>query len=66
MGRYLVTGGAGYVGSHTVLALTEAGHEVVVFDNLRLGHARALDPGVRLVVGDLADPAAVDAILADG
>ena len=66
MGRYLVTGGAGYVGSHTVLALTEAGHEVVVFDNLRLGHARALDPGVRLVVGDLADPAAVDSILADG
>ena len=66
MGRYLVTGGAGYVGSHTVLALTDAGHEAVVFDNLRQGHAQALGPDVRLVVGDLADPASVDAILADG
>src|ERR1700710_108319 len=66
MGRYLVTGGAGYVGSHTVLALSEAGHEVVVFDNLRQGHPQALDPVVRLVVGDLADAAAVDAVLADG
>ena len=66
MERYLVTGGAGYVGSHTVLALVEAGHEVVVFDNLRQGHAQALAPGVRLAVGDLADPAAVDAVLADG
>ena len=66
MGRYLVTGGAGYVGSHTVLALTDAGHEAVVFDNLRQGHDQALGPDVRLVVGDLADPNAVDAILADG
>ncbi len=66
MGRFLVTGGAGYVGSHTVLALTEAGHEVVVFDNLRQGHAEALGSGVRLVVGDLADPAAVDGVLAEG
>jgi UDP-glucose 4-epimerase len=66
MGRFLVTGGAGYVGSHTALALTEAGHEVVVFDNLRQGHARALPPGARLVVGDLADPAGVNAVLADG
>jgi UDP-glucose 4-epimerase len=66
MGRYLVTGGAGYVGSHTVLALTDAGHEAVVFDNLRQGHAQALDPRVRLVTGDLADAGAVDAVLADG
>jgi UDP-glucose 4-epimerase len=65
MGRFLVTGGAGYVGSHVVLALTEAGHEAVVFDNLRQGHAEALAPAVRLVVGDLADPAAVDAVLAN-
>ena len=66
MGRYLVTGGAGYVGSHTVLALLDAGHEVVVFDSLRQGHAQALATGVRLVVGDLADAAAVDSLLADG
>ncbi len=66
MGRYLVTGGAGYVGSHTVLALTESGHEVVVFDNLRQGHSQALGDGVGLVVGDLGDAAAVDAVLAEG
>ena len=66
MGRFLVTGGAGYVGSHAVLALTEAGHQVVVFDNLRQGHAQALEAGVRLVTGDLADPASVGAMLADG
>jgi UDP-glucose 4-epimerase len=66
MGRFLVTGGAGYVGSHVVLALTEAGHEVVVFDNLRQGHAEALASDVRLVVGDLADSLAVNAVLAGG
>ena len=66
MGRFLVTGGAGYVGSHAVLALTEAGHEAVVFDNLRQGHAQTLGAGVRLVIGDLADPEAVNALLADG
>ncbi len=53
--RVLVTGGAGYVGSHTVRALAEAGHEVVVFDNLSTGHAAAVDGRARLVVGDLSD-----------
>lgn len=66
MGRFLVTGGAGYVGSHAVLALVRAGHEVVVFDDLRQGHVRALSPGARLVVGDLAEPGAVDNVLAGG
>jgi UDP-glucose 4-epimerase len=55
MKRYLVTGGAGYVGSHVVLALLERGDEVVVFDNLRKGHRLAVLPGAELVVGDLAD-----------
>ena len=64
--RYLVTGGAGFVGSHVVAALLDRGAEVVVLDNLRQGHRAAVLPGARLVVGDLADPAAADAVLADG
>ena len=64
--RVLVTGGAGFVGSHTVLALTDRGDDVVVFDNLRQGHRAAVPPSVRLVVGDLADEATLDRVLADG
>lgn len=52
----LVTGGAGYIGSHTVRLLASQGHKVVVLDNLVFGHERAiLDPGVELVVGDVGD-----------
>jgi UDP-glucose 4-epimerase len=49
-----VTGGAGYIGSHTVRLLVEAGHRVRVYDNLSEGHAAAVPPGA-LVEGDLAD-----------
>ncbi len=66
MGRYLVTGGAGYVGSHLVLALLEGGHEVVVYDNLRQGHAEAVLPPARLIQADLADRETLDRVLADG
>lgn len=55
MERFLVTGGAGYVGSHVVLALLERGDDVVVLDDLRQGHRLAVPPGAELVVGDLAD-----------
>ena len=56
----LVTGGAGYIGSHMVLALVDAGHEeVVVIDDLSTGFDWALPPEVRLVVGDVADQALV-------
>jgi len=55
MGAILVTGGAGYIGSHVVRQLTEAGNEVVVYDNLSTGSADALIHGERLIVGDLAD-----------
>jgi UDP-glucose 4-epimerase len=65
-GRFLVTGGAGYVGSHTVAALLARGDQVVVVDNLRTGHRQAVLPPARLVEADLADTAAVDAILSDG
>jgi UDP-glucose 4-epimerase len=66
VGRFLVTGGAGYIGSHLVALLRARGADVVVLDNLSTGHRAAVPDGVRLVVADLADPAAVDALLAEG
>jgi UDP-glucose 4-epimerase len=54
--RVFVTGGAGYIGSHAVLALGEAGHEVLTYDNLSTGRREAVLQGA-LVVGDLADRA---------
>lgn len=53
----LVTGGAGYVGSHCVATLRASGREVVVIDNLSKGHRAALKPDVRLYEGDLRDAA---------
>jgi UDP-glucose 4-epimerase len=64
--RYLVTGGAGFVGSHVVLALLDHGHDVVVFDNLSQGHRAAVPPAAGLVEGDLANNRVVGAVLADG
>jgi len=64
--RFLVTGGAGYVGSHLVAALRERGDSVVVLDNLRTGHRRAVPSGVPLIVADLADAGTVERVLADG
>jgi len=55
----LVVGGAGYIGSHTVRALLEAGHVPVVFDNFSTGHREALPPDVAVIEGDLADPPAL-------
>ena len=59
-----MTGGAGYVGSHVVLALQAQGAEVTVLDNLRQGHRAAVPPGVRLIEADLAGPGVLDAVLA--
>jgi UDP-glucose 4-epimerase len=64
--KILVVGGAGYVGSTSVERLVDAGHEVVVFDNLASGHAAAVPDGARLVLGDIADGARVRQVLADG
>ncbi|MDB6131878.1 MAG: UDP-glucose 4-epimerase [Verrucomicrobiales bacterium] len=59
----LVTGGAGYIGSHTVRLLAEAGEKIVVLDTLELGHRDSLiSESVELVVGDLADAAVVEGI----
>jgi len=66
MARFLVTGGAGYVGSHLAALLAAQGAEVVVFDSLRQGHRAAVPAGARLVVADLADADVLDASLADG
>jgi UDP-glucose 4-epimerase len=60
--RILVTGGAGYVGSHAVRALLEAGHDVWVYDNLCRGHAEAVPTGL-LIVGELADEHRLRAVL---
>ena len=60
--RILVTGGAGYIGSHTVKQLIARGHEVTVFDNMSAGH-RAAVPAERLVCGDLRDIDHVDHLL---
>lgn len=52
----LVTGGAGYIGSHTVRLLAAQGRKIVVLDNLVFGHEKAIvDPGVELVLGDVGD-----------
>ncbi|HEX5313846.1 MAG TPA: UDP-glucose 4-epimerase GalE [Gammaproteobacteria bacterium] len=59
--KLLVTGGAGYIGSHVTRQLAQAGHDVVVFDNLSTGQAHAV-LGAQLVVGDLADGAILDAL----
>ncbi|PJC75572.1 MAG: UDP-glucose 4-epimerase GalE, partial [Syntrophobacterales bacterium CG_4_8_14_3_um_filter_58_8] len=56
--KILVTGGAGYIGSHVVKALGEAGHEIIVFDNLSTGHEWAILSGL-LCRGDLADRATI-------
>ena len=60
----LVTGGAGYVGSHAARLLDRAGHKVWVYDNLLLGHRGAVRPD-RLIVGDLTDRAKLTSTLTE-
>lgn len=53
--RVLVTGGAGYIGSHAVRELVNSGHSVTVLDNLSNGHEEAVDPRATLIVGSTAN-----------
>jgi len=62
--KVLVTGGAGYIGSHIVKTLGEKKHDIVVYDNLSYGHDWALLSG-RLVKGDLRDKEYLDAVFAE-
>ncbi|MFP4629937.1 MAG: UDP-glucose 4-epimerase GalE [Desulfohalobiaceae bacterium] len=62
MSKVLVTGGAGYIGSHTVLSLLAAGYQVVVYDNLSTGFFAAVLPPAQLVHGDLYELDKLDAL----
>ena len=65
MSRVVVTGGAGYIGSHSVRALLDAGHDVAVLDDLSEGHEQAVPKGVTLVRAKIHDHAAVRQLLID-
>src|SRR5688572_11558323 len=72
-GRVLVTGGAGYIGSHTVKGLAQAGYDVCVYDNLAAGHREAVDRiagafperKITFVEGDIRDRARLVRALQD-
>ena len=59
----LVTGGAGYIGSHMVWELCDAGEEVVVIDRLSTGFDWAVAPEARLVVGDIGDRQLLESVI---
>ncbi|MDF2996810.1 MAG: UDP-galactose 4-epimerase [Xanthobacteraceae bacterium] len=61
----LVTGGAGYIGSHMVLALVDAGHEVVVLDDFSTGFDWAVHPAATLVSGDVSDGELVSRVVGE-
>ncbi|MEA2757224.1 MAG: UDP-glucose 4-epimerase [Aliidongia sp.] len=61
----LVTGGAGYIGSHVVWALSDAGYRVVVLDDLSSGRREALPASARLIVGDVGNPSLVESLIRD-
>ncbi len=62
--KVLVTGGAGYIGSHVVKQLGEAGHEIIVYDNLSTGYEWAVTYG-ELIVGDLANVEKLDQLFTE-
>ena len=70
--KVLITGGAGYIGSHTLLEVIKEGHKAVVVDSLVNGHAEAIkrvskltDTDIQLVVGDIRDKFFLDGIFTE-
>src|SRR4029079_9355108 len=59
----LVTGGAGYIGSHTVHELIDAGEDVLVVDNLSTGIASSLPAAAKLVIGNIGDQALIASLI---
>ena len=58
----LVLGGAGYIGSHTVYELIDAGRDVVIADNLETGHIEAVHPKAKFYQGDIRNREFVDSV----
>ncbi len=64
--KVMLVGGAGYIGSHVALEMMEAGHEVVVYDNLSSGSRGNIFKGERLIEGDIMDAASLGKAMAEG
>jgi UDP-glucose 4-epimerase len=66
IGKILVIGGAGYIGSHVQKQLLDEGFDVVVFDNLSTGHECNILPNANFVNGDILDKSAIDGVMSQG
>jgi UDP-glucose 4-epimerase len=64
--RVLVTGGAGFIGATTAAALLDAGHEVVVADDLSRGHRDAVPDAAGFALADVTDPTSIGPVVTDG
>lgn len=63
--RILVTGGAGFIGSHVAEAFLQAGHKVIIIDDLSTGSEENIPPGATFVAGDITDRSTVDSLFAE-